>query len=409
MKTVEKTLRGYTDVQRIRDAVPEGISIQIDLVYTSYTGGHRSAAESVKELLDKIPGINTAVVNIHDNIEREMGKKIRSAINSLILKKLHPLRSWFFRGYFTGDSFIYRMSNFFIKIRFLAKTQFLNRIREQNIDGVLSCNSDLNSVLSWWKSRGLLKIPVHSLITDFRAHRLWVQDHIDRYYVACQRTRDDLIAFGVPPEKIIITGIPIKEKFYLPSGLEKKEMKKKLGLDKDLFLVVMVGGALGLGPYEEVARTLNRTSVPVQCVFITGKNHHKKNRLMRIVPFLDIPVRVLEYVDNMDEWIEASDVMITKPGGLSVTEIIVKDRPMLRIRGLGCLEEAQAEYLDKITDGFFTINLSMLNETVQRICNNHHQNFYTSSNTNSLYNRSSATDIAWNLVYSAVDGRLEDV
>lgn len=82
--------------------------------------------------------------------------------------------------------------------------------------------------------------------------------------------------FGIDDKKIEVTGIPIKPKLAKPSGISKMEMKKKLGIDPDLPMILMMGGSLGLGRYDEVAEALNKLKTPVQMVCITGKNETKK-------------------------------------------------------------------------------------------------------------------------------------
>jgi processive 1,2-diacylglycerol beta-glucosyltransferase len=407
MKAIEKPEEFPPAIAEILEMVPPGKTVKINLAYTSYTGGHRSAAEAIQEYLDPIPGIHPEVVNIRDNIEKETGKRMRLAIHSVVLKKLTMLRSWFFRGYFNGSEFVYRMSNFFIKIGFLANRTFLNRIQRDKVDMILSCDSALNAILSWWRSRGLLSIPVHSLITDFRAHRLWVQDQIDMYYVACSRTREDLIEFGVDPERIVVTGLPVKKKFFQTAQLSRDSLRRRLGVNPDTFLVVIVGGSLGLGPYEGVARTLQSCPIPVQAVFCTGRNRIKKMRMKTVASASGIPLKILDYVDNMQEWIEASDLMITKPGGLSVTEILVKNRPMLHIRTAGGLEEAQADYLDRFHSKFRTIELNELNELVEDLANGRSRWRPEKETEMPLYRQEAPSDICRQLVRSALDWKRE--
>jgi processive 1,2-diacylglycerol beta-glucosyltransferase len=160
-------------------------------------------------------------------------------------------------------------------------------------------------------------------------HRQWVQKNISRYFVASEQAKQNLIDFGVDKDKVSVTGIPIKPGFAKDSGLSKADLRKKLGLDPDKPTVLMIGGSLGMGNFEGVARAFNESGKDYQLVMILGKNELKKDRLDLYAKGANIPTKVLGFEKNTGQWMEASDVVISKPGGLTTSEIFSKKVPML--------------------------------------------------------------------------------
>ncbi len=101
----------------------------------------------------------------------------------------------------------------------------------------------------------------------------------------------------------------------------------------------MLGGSLGYGSFAEVSQALDTLKTPLQIVAITAKNAEKKQELEELAPALKKPLNVQGYVSNMKEWMEASDVIISKPGGLTTSEIFAVRKPMIIIDPMAGLEQ----------------------------------------------------------------------
>jgi processive 1,2-diacylglycerol beta-glucosyltransferase len=157
-------------------------------------------------------------------------------------------------------------------------------------------------------------------VTDFDVHRIWVNAGIDIYTAACDYTRDKLIALGVSPEKIHITGIPTDPKFS--QRPDPVELKKKLGIKDGILTVLIATGSFGMGPIEGLMERL----VDYQLLIVCGQN---KDLYERLKPKARKNAHVLGLVDNMEELMSVSDIMVTKPGGLSISEALVKKLPMI--------------------------------------------------------------------------------
>lgn len=304
--------------------------IKVLIVHGSHTGGHASAARAVEKALGQMPGVEVKNINALD-LANPKEKNGQIAIFKALGGTFSKVRSWAFRKSFEGSPLVYWLGNTGMKLKSLASKQFLNRIREEDPDIILSTHSPMNSLMSYWKGRGLIDAPVHSAVTDFGAHRMWAQENIERYYVATEEVRKDLERFGAPEEKITVTGIPVDPSFNTLDSRSKEEVKEQLGLDPNLPLVLMLGGSLGYGNFAAISKELDITPYPLQMAVITGKNAAKRQELEALSQSLDKKLEVQGFVNNMRDWMKASDVVISKPGGLTTSELFAMKKPMILI------------------------------------------------------------------------------
>lgn len=186
--------------------------------------------------------------------------------------------------------------------------------------------------------------PVVGIVTDFAVHSFWINDEIDAYAVATQDMRDRMIARGVEPERIAVTGIPVLPQFSR-NGETRESLRARLGLPQDRDVVLMMGGGLGLGPIVAMMKELGALDTPVCVVVIVGRNKRLEARVLEAARGIDYPLRVLRFVDNVYDYMHAADVLLTKPGGLTSAEALVAGVPMLLFKPLPGQEERNVRYL----------------------------------------------------------------
>ncbi len=192
-------------------------------------------------------------------------------------------------------------------------------LMQEQFDGIITTHFLSAEVCSYLKRAGKIKSKIICVVTDFDVHRIWVNAGIDVYTAACEFTRNKLIALGVNPEVIFTTGIPTDAKFGAQP--DTVALKKKLGLQEGM-TVLIVTGSFGMGPIEDLMELLKSYQLLVVC----GNN---RDLYVRLKPKATFHTHVLGLVDNMDELMSVSNVMVTKPGGLSISEALVKKLPML--------------------------------------------------------------------------------
>ncbi|MBI4346574.1 MAG: glycosyltransferase [Elusimicrobia bacterium] len=223
----------------------------------------------------------------------------------------------------------------------LTAAPFVDKVRELDPDLILATHFMPPEILGRSKEKGRLRAPIVSVVTDFEAHALWLEDSVDLYCVAFPHTRDMLVSRGVAKDAVEVTGIPVAAKFAKPPS--KAEAKIRLGLASKPPVLLVLGGGFGMGPLERIAAALDRVSKPLSAVVVCGKNEELRGVVA--ARRFKHPTTVLGFADNMHELMAACDLVVTKPGGLTSSEALAVGRPLLIVNPLPGQEEANSEFL----------------------------------------------------------------
>jgi len=194
-----------------------------------------------------------------------------------------------------------------------------------------------------------LKMALTSIVgvfTDYSPHWYWLHPNIDHYVVPSLEIAEALAARGVERSKIKDFGIPIDPKF-LTERINKKEVLGKLGLNDFLPVVLVMGGGRGIGPIKEVIEGLDSFSSLFQLVVVCGRNQKLQEEIKKKLPFLHYPVKILGYVENINELMKVSSLIITKPGGLTISECLACNLPMIMVNPVPGQESLNAQFLLK--------------------------------------------------------------
>ena len=217
-------------------------------------------------------------------------------------------------------------------------------LRDFNPDVVVCTQAFACGVLAAWKQKTGNRLPVLvGVLTDYVAHRYWAHPQVDMYVVPNDATRGTLIAQGVAPDRIRVHGIPVSDRFLTP--VDKDTVYRSLDLKPGLPLILLMGGSLGLGPMQSVIRKLDRLPQPFYIVAVTGKNEELRERLERRGAKLRHPTRIFSFVENVHELMDAAELVVTKPGGITTAECLVKRLPMIIINPIPGQEAKNTELL----------------------------------------------------------------
>lgn len=188
--------------------------------------------------------------------------------------------------------------------------------------------------------------PVVGVVTDFVVHAFWIHGSVNAYAVATDEMRATLLSRGIPYERITVSGIPVNGAFGAVRS-DRGELRERLGLPPDRRIVLLMGGGLGIGPLETMMQALGRVTVPVCAVAIVGRGARSEQRVLDYAHRVGYPVRVVRFVDNVHDYMHASDVLITKPGGLTSAEALAARLPMVLFKPLPGQEERNTRYLSE--------------------------------------------------------------
>lgn len=181
-------------------------------------------------------------------------------------------------------------------------------------------------------------------ITDFDVNGFWVHPEVDFFLVAHEDVAKKIRRrFGVPDEVIFRTGIPI-DPVFSKTQPPKSVVRRMLGLDPDRFTILLMGGGIGLGPIEECLHHLRRKLPAAQLVVITGKNRSLLERLREQFEG-DPRIHLHGFVDSMVYFMNAADIIVTKPGGLTSSEALACGLPIFICRPIPGQEERNSRFL----------------------------------------------------------------
>ncbi|MBC5810314.1 MAG: hypothetical protein GIW95_05595 [Candidatus Eremiobacteraeota bacterium] len=217
-------------------------------------------------------------------------------------------------------------------------------VAEEKPDLVVCTHAFPCGVMAEYKRQFDPTLPVVAIVTDFAVHPFWIYPNVDVYAVATPEIRQTLVSRGIPAERVVVSGIPVDRRFGAPS-LPVPALRASLGLPVDRRIVLMMGGGLGIGPLDRMIRALGTLDVPIAGVIIVGKNLRLEKRVLAIAEHTEYPLRVLSFVDNVYDYMHASDVLLSKPGGLTSSEALSARLPMVLVKPLPGQEERNTRYL----------------------------------------------------------------
>lgn len=193
-------------------------------------------------------------------------------------------------------------------------------------DAVVTVHATPAVALSALAAEGRRVPPHTTVVTDFVAHGQWIVRHVDRYCVATEEVRHELIARGVAADRIVATGVPVRAAFDEP--LDRGAARAALGLSPAAPVVLAMAGSEGsFGRLGDVARALLATERAVQGVIVAGRDRSLRAALEQLVP--RGALRVFGWVDDVRTLMAAADLLVTKAGGMTLAEAIAAGLPLL--------------------------------------------------------------------------------
>jgi processive 1,2-diacylglycerol beta-glucosyltransferase len=198
----------------------------------------------------------------------------------------------------------------------------------ERFDHVISVHPAPAAALSHLRGRGEHVPPHTTVFTDFVAHTQWIHPHVDRYCVPAEEIANELTAKGLPRDGVSVTGIPVGRDFGQPA--DRAGARLQLGLSpRQPVLLFMDGSEGGFGKLEEAARTVLAMEQPFQSIFVTGRERSLEARLGQLARGRESRVKVLGFVDNVRQLMAAADFLVTKAGGLTLTEALAAELPVI--------------------------------------------------------------------------------
>lgn len=318
---------------------------KILIVYATAGIGHKKASMAVKEAYDemKLPG---AEVTLIDALDYTNGFFKWAYLQAYLLMVNKLPTFWGLSYYLTDLPFVDLFVSHIRRLNNWANSKRLVKyISDTKPDVIISTHFFASEVIADLKQKNLIESRLITIVTDYRLHAWWVCEGTDAYIVAGEDTRRDLEGRKVDPAKIKVMGIPIEPIFS--KTLDRPRIFKETGLRDDLFTILVIGGGFGVGPIEGIVKVMAQIPRELQTVVVCGHNEELARKIQSLKDEYKLNMKVLGFIDDVYEYMDISDILISKPGGITVSESLAKEIPLVVISPILGQETRNSAFLVK--------------------------------------------------------------
>lgn len=337
---------------------------RIILMYISEVSGHHSATIAIEKALKAISP-NTHVFNINAfNYTNPISEKIVNRLYMGIIKKTPGI--W---DYLYDNASVMKKIDKIKEIIHRYNSPKLKKLFDEFKPNVVACSQAFPcGMVADFKKIYNSSLPLVAILTDYVPHSYWVYNNIDYYVTPSQEVMQRLINKGVAEKYIKPLGIPFDHKFN--HSVNKEQVFKNYKLNPGLPTILIMGGGQGIGPIRAAVTALDKSKAEFQEIVITGVNKKLYHQLKKTIKHCKKKILLLGYVENINELMSISSMIITKPGGITTAEALTKSLPMIIIKPIPGQEESNTAYLIEKGAAIRLDNLKDLNIMVTNLISN---------------------------------------
>jgi len=312
------------------------------LLSEGFGSGHTQAAYALANGLRELnPGIQTRVIELGKFLNPVIGPLIMNAYRKTVSKQPKLVGKLYHRQYKKSMNRFTQLA--LHRIFYTHTSQVISQLKP---DLIVCTHPGPNAVVSRLKRLGL-DVPLYTLITDYDAHGTWTSPEVNKYLVSTPLVRKKLMDRGIPASRIEVTGIPVHPDFW--HTYDKSEIQAKLEL-MPLPTVLIMGGGWGIMYGDNLLEYMTRWRDRIQLIYCVGNNDKARERMLADPVFQHPNIKVLGFTKEISKLMDVSDLLITKPGGMTCTEGLSKGIPMLFYEPIPGQEEVNCEYF--VENGF---------------------------------------------------------
>lgn len=309
------------------------------ILSVSTGGGHAKAAEAIKEsIMKNEPQSEVLIIDTIKYISPFLDKLVVGTY----LKSIRYYPSFF--------KFLYKHSDEdgrFTKPSTIGNDYLTNKLYPTIVDFepdiLIATHAFTAQILSILRKKFHWHKPSLVVMTDYASHAFWVHRNVDAYVVSNDDMIEELTLRGRSRDQIYPYGIPISEKFLNIS--EKATILSKYNLTNEKKIITIMGGSLGIGNIEEILSEILKIKKSYQIIVLTGKNEKLYDKLIDLHANCEHNLIPLEYCEEMNDILSITDLLITKPGGLTITESFITGTPLAIYSAIPGHEVQNADYL----------------------------------------------------------------
>ncbi|MEP6484344.1 MAG: glycosyltransferase [Rudaea sp.] len=319
----------------------------IVVLSASAGAGHVRAAQALCETaLRDFPGLRTTHIDVLDLVPSSFRKLYFDSYLKLIEKM--PLLWAYLYQHTDRPADKSKLSTIRKQLERLNTRKLYAELERLAPDAIVCTHFLAPELLSRRIAKGKLTTPVWVQVTDFDVHALWIHPHMSGYCVANEEVAWRIAQRGIDSRQVHVTGIPIAPQFS--ETLDARACAIELGLDPDVTTLLMMAGGAGVGGIETLVERLaavqsNPAQPRFQIVALAGKNAKLLAALRSVATKYPGIVFPMGFTRTIERAMAAADIAITKPGGLTTSECLALQLPMILVAPIPGQEERNADYL----------------------------------------------------------------
>jgi len=308
-------------------------------MYISEVSGHRCAAMAIEKAIKIVsPQAETFGINAF-HYTNPIFEKIINRLYMSVIQKMPKIWDFLYDNPHIAKR-TQKIKEFINKTNSLKVKKLIDEFKP---DAVVCTQAFPCGLVSGFKKAFNSNIPLVAVLTDYVPHAYWIYDAVNYYITPSEEISKRLEEKGVPHDKIKSLGIPFDPKFNRP--FDKNMLLKKLELTPGLPVILIMGGGQGLGPIKAIINSLEKSKKQFQEIIVSGTNLKLYNSMAKEAKRCKKKILVYSHADNVDELMSVTDILITKPGGLTTAEALVKKIPMIIVKPIPGQEANNAVYL----------------------------------------------------------------
>ncbi|MCL2775349.1 MAG: glycosyltransferase [Oscillospiraceae bacterium] len=303
--------------------------------------GHNSTAKALSDYFASI-NVESEVFDTYQHISGIIAKSIDKGYNVSTKSMGRLYATMYSKWEHRKKEKDYDKNSPMRAIHSLVSSKIHAYIEEYVPDAIVSTHPLAAMLMDILKKKNMISVPVYCILTDFTVLPYFEEArHLDYLVTATELLNPQAFKKGYKRSQILPFGIPINPKFAKHES--KQKMRKMLGLDQNKFTILLMGGGIGYGNMFETFKKIDALNIDCQIIVVCGRNEKAKAKIGEIQPKKQ--VLCLGFVDNVEQLMDASDCIITKPGGLSTSEAFAKNLPIIMINPIPGQEERNTEFL----------------------------------------------------------------
>jgi processive 1,2-diacylglycerol beta-glucosyltransferase len=296
-------------------------AVRVLILTASYGSGHNEAARSLAARF----AARGCTVTVVDHFRELVHPLFERASRGLYMAMLRRAPVVWGAAYALGD-WLPSDSPLAFGVTRLGTARLAARLEALGPDAVVSVHATPAAAMAALAAEGRHLPPHTTVVTDFVAHSQWIARGLDRYCVADDEVGHEFVARGIPRERVVVTGVPVRPEFAQP--VDPAAARRRLGIvDRGPVVLAMAGSYGNVGRLPDVVRALGRLPGPVQGLVVAGRDAALADRLRRLAA--STPARVLGYAADVRSLMAAADLLVTKAGGMTLAEAMAAEVPML--------------------------------------------------------------------------------